>query len=144
MGRRGSKINKTNCIFNDFSRRGSWWRPFRSKTLLLTIYEKNDFPFLNISEPEILSEDKNSTSISISLGNKPTGKVKIVFELSKQKQPIINRITHGINKIVWDDKSVNIFILKTILDSIFNFKFWKKKVNLVHSKFNFFENLDLN
>ena len=43
------------------------------------VNQDNDFPFLNISEPEILTEDKNSTSISISLGNKPTGKVKIVL-----------------------------------------------------------------
>ena len=66
------------------------------------INQDNDFPFLNISEPEILLEDKNSTSISISLGNKPTGKVKIVFELTDVTEVSINKLGIEFDEFNWD------------------------------------------
>ena len=66
------------------------------------INEDNDVPFLNISEPEILSEDKNSTSISISLGNKPTGKVKIVFELTDVTEVSINKLEIEFDEFNWN------------------------------------------
>ena len=66
------------------------------------INKDNDFPFLNISEPEILSEDKNSTSISISLGNKPTGKVKIVFELTDVTEVSINKLEIEFDEFNWN------------------------------------------
>ncbi len=66
------------------------------------INEDNDFPFLNISEPEILSEDKNSTSITISLGNKPTGKVKIVFELTDVTEVSINKLEIEFDEFNWN------------------------------------------
>ena len=62
----------------------------------------NDFPFLNISEPEILTEDKNSTGISISLGNKPTGKVKIVFELTDVTEVSINKLEIAFDEFNWN------------------------------------------
>ena len=66
------------------------------------INQDNDFPFLNISEPEILSEDKNSTSISISLGNQPTGKVKIVFELTDVTEVSINKLEIEFDEFNWN------------------------------------------
>ena len=66
------------------------------------VNKDNDFPFLNISEPEILSEDKNSTSISISLGNKPTGKVKIVFELTDLTEVSINKLEIEYDEFNWN------------------------------------------
>ena len=66
------------------------------------VNQDNDFPFLNISEPEILTEDKNSTSISISLGNKPTGKVKIVFELTDVTEVSINKLEIEFDEFNWN------------------------------------------
>ena len=66
------------------------------------VNQDNDFPFLNISEPEILSEDKNSTRISISLGNKPTGKVKIVFELTDLTEVSINKLEIEFDEFNWN------------------------------------------
>ena len=40
MGRRGSKITFDHCVLHHFSSPASWWRPFRSKPLFLTNYEK--------------------------------------------------------------------------------------------------------
>ena len=40
MGRHGSKINIARGILQHFSRRVSWWRPFRSKPLFLDSFEK--------------------------------------------------------------------------------------------------------
>ena len=66
------------------------------------VNKDNDFPFLNVSEPEILSEDKNSTNISISLGNKPTGKVKIVFELTDLTEVSINKLEIEFDEFNWN------------------------------------------
>ena len=66
------------------------------------INQDNDFPFLNISEPEILSEDKNSTNISIALGNQPTGKVKIVFELTDVTEVSINKLEIEFDEFNWE------------------------------------------
>ena len=66
------------------------------------INQDNDFPFLNITEPEILSEDKNSTNISIALGNKPTGKVKIVFELTDVTEVSINKLEIEFDEFNWE------------------------------------------
>ena len=66
------------------------------------VNKDNDFPFLNISEPEILSEDKNSSIISISLGNKPTGKVKIVFELTDVTEVSINKLEIEFDEFNWE------------------------------------------
>ncbi len=66
------------------------------------VNQDNDFPFLNISEPEILSEDKNSTNISISLGNQPTGKVKIVFELTDVTEVTINKLEIEFDEFNWN------------------------------------------
>ena len=65
--------------------------------------------------------------VAVSITSKENSELKIVFELSKPKQPIINKITHGINKIVCDDKSVNIFILKNNLKIHYLILSFKKK-----------------
>ena len=45
MGRSGSKININQCTLHHLSRYGSWCRPFRSKLILLTSYEKCFFQY---------------------------------------------------------------------------------------------------
>ena len=79
------------------------------------INEDNDFPFLNISQPEILSEDKNSTSISISLGNQPTGKVKIVFELTDVTEVSINKLEIEFDEFKNISQDYQLFLELTIL-----------------------------
>ena len=79
------------------------------------INQDNDFPFLNISEPEILSEDKNSTSILISLGNQPTGKVKIVFELTDVTEVSINKLEIEFDEFNWNiSQELILFELMTL------------------------------
>ena len=48
MGRRGSKIAFNHCILRHFSRRVSWWCPFRSKQLFLTTYENMIFSIFGV------------------------------------------------------------------------------------------------
>ena len=72
------------------------------------------WPVIGVCEPGKAAIITKVLIVAVSITSNENSELKIDFEFNKPKQPIINKITHGINKIVFDDKSWNIPILKSI------------------------------
>lgn len=63
------------------------------------------WPIIGVCEPGKAAIITNVLIVAVSITSNENSELKIDLEFSKPKHPITNKITHGINKIVLDDKS---------------------------------------